>query len=219
MNEEIFSELLAFLHKVVRVKLTEAVGGHDLDHTLRVLHNAEVLASRIPEANLQVVQTAALLHDIARPEEHDSNGGCCHAQLGAEVARALLTNLNAPEEFINHVSSCVRTHRYRDAEAPQTIEAKIVYDADKLDSLGAIGLGRAFLFAGSCNARLHNTQEEALNNPAYGREDTAYREYLVKLRHLPECLQTQAGLAVAEERLTYMAEFFKRLEQEIEGVL
>ena len=83
------------------------------------------------------------------------------------------------------IVNCVKRHRYRSSDLPVTLEEKIVYDADKLDSVGAIGIGRAFLFAGRSGAKVHNTKEDALNSESYSEEDTAYREYLVKLRHIP----------------------------------
>ena len=109
----------------------------------------------------------------------------------------------------------MRSHRYRDEVKPETVEEKIVFDADKLDSLGAVGLGRAFLFAGHCGARLHNTEAEALAGEPYGPEDTAYREYLVKLRHLPEIMLTSEGRRLARERLDFMESFFRRLDAEV----
>jgi len=111
----------------------------------------------------------------------------------------------------------VRRHRYRGRFAPQTIEEKIIYDADKLDSLGCIGIGRAFHFAGRIGARLHNTEDEAVNSLAYSHEDSAYREYLVKLRHVPEKMLTQSGREMAKERAVRMHDFFDRLNQEVYG--
>ena len=120
-----------------------------------------------------------------------------------------------PPDLRAAVAEIIRSHRYRAEARPATPEGRIVFDADKLDSLGATGLGRAFLFAGSCGARLHNTEEEALGGQPYGPEDTAYREYLVKLRHLPRVMQTPAGRKLAEERLRFMAGFFRRLDEEV----
>ena len=82
-----------------------------------------------------------------------------------------------------------------------------------------MGLGRAFLFAGEVGARLHNTEGRASGSAAYSSEDTAFREYLVKLRHLPERMQTEEGARLARQRLTYMAEFFERLSAEEKGRL
>ena len=209
----LFEEHYATLQAVVQEKLSNASGCHDYDHTLRVCRNAELLAAELPAADLRIVRLAALLHDIARPEEMAAKGTLCHAELGAKIVKKLLEERFEPD-FADRVSATVRTHRYRDDNRPQTLEAEIVYDADKLDSLGAVGVGRAFLFAGRENARLHNTAEEALNSPAYSREDTAYREYLVKLRYLPESMLTAPGKRIAMERADFMHDFFEQLEKE-----
>jgi uncharacterized protein len=212
-----YPEAFDCLNEKLRELLIDSGAGHDYDHTLRVMKNAEMLLDEMPGADSEIVRFAALLHDCARPEEHDSKGKICHARRGAEIAFELLTRTGLPLEFCQAVSEAVRTHRYRDGLAPKTVEGKIVFDADKLDSLGAVGLGRAFLFAGSCGARVHNTAEEALSNAAYGPEDTAYREYLVKLRHLPGAMLTPAGRTLAEERLKFMDRFFDRLNEEVYG--
>lgn len=201
----------------VREILLNARGGHDYDHTLRVMQNAMKLLEREPGTDREILRFAAMLHDCARPEEHDSKGGVCHAEKGAELALAMLREEKLPEDFCCAVARAVRTHRYRDGLRPDTPEGKLLFDADKLDSLGAVGVGRAFLFAGACGARVHNTAEEALSNAAYGPEDTAYREYLVKLRHLPGAMLTSAGRQLAEERLKFMEEFFNRLNYEVYG--
>jgi len=210
-SEELFSRV----REAVEAKLAAASGCHDFDHTLRVLANAKMLAAELPEADAEIVALAAMLHDIARPEELASHGKLCHAAAGAGIAEKMLLDFGASPETARAVAEAVRTHRYRGGEKPRTLEAQIVYDADKLDSLGAVGLGRAFLFAGHCGARLHNTEAEALGSPAYSREDTAYREYLVKLRHLPGAMLTEPGRAEGARRLRFMRRFFERLDAEI----
>ncbi|NMD87836.1 HD domain-containing protein [Victivallis vadensis] len=209
-----FDEAFRRLAGTVREKLERASGCHDFDHTLRVLRNAELLAEELPAADLRIVRLAALLHDFARPEEMAAKGKLCHAVLGAELVRPLLAEAGFEPETVDRVSQAVLTHRYRANRIPATLEAQIVYDADKLDSLGAVGIGRAFLFAGREHARLHNTREEALGSAEYSREDTAYREYLVKLSKLPGCMLTAPGRRIAGERAGFMHEFFDRLNSE-----
>lgn len=209
-----FDEAFRRLAGAVREKLERASGCHDFDHTLRVLRNAELLAKELPAADLRIVRLAALLHDFARPEEMAAKGKLCHAVLGAELVRPLLAEAGFEPETVDRVSQAVLTHRYRANRIPATLEAQIVYDADKLDSLGAVGIGRAFLFAGREHARLHNTREEALGSAEYSREDTAYREYLVKLSKLPGCMLTAPGRRIAGERAGFMHEFFDRLNSE-----
>ena len=201
--------------RIVKKSLLCSESSHDLDHTSRVCRNADKLLAELPEADADVVRLAALLHDVARPEEK-GNSRVCHAKRGAEKAEKILKELNVEASLAQRIVAAVRTHRYRDNNVPASLEAQIVYDADKLDSLGAVGIGRAFLFAGKFGARLHNTEKEALTHRAYSKEDTAYREYLVKLRKLPDAMLTAPGKRMALERIGFMQEFFDRLNEETE---
>lgn len=202
----------------VRRELGDAPGCHDFAHTIRVLKNAERIAAEMPGCDLDAVRFGALLHDVARPEELASGGKLCHAALGADKARRILVEEGCENaEFIQHVSEIVRTHRYRGKLKPATPEACIVYDADKLDSLGAFGVARAFHFAGRIGACLHNSEEEALASESYSSQDSAYREYLVKLRKLPDHLLTDPARRFAADRAAFMREFFDRLNEEQEG--
>ena len=210
-----FDTIFQHAGEMVRQKLAASGGCHDFDHTMRVLHNAEAILAHTPEADRQITLLAALLHDIARPEEDAAKGKCCHAELGAIEAAALLEKLAAPPELSHAVAAAIATHRFRRGGAPQSIEAKILFDADKLDSLGAVGIGRAFIFAGKNDARVHNPREEALNNPPYSREDTAYREFLVKLQKIPARLFTPYAKKIALSRVAFMENFFDTLDQEM----
>ena len=203
----------------VRRELGDAPGCHDFAHTLRVLKNAERIAAEEPGCDLNAVRFGALLHDVARPEELASDGGLCHAALGAEKSRRILQEEGCTDTaFMDHVSAIVRTHRYRGNLKPASLEARIVYDADKLDSLGAFGVARAFHFAGRIGACLHNSEQEALTSKSYSDQDSAYREYLVKLRGLPEHLLTDSARRFAADRAAFMRAFFDRLNEEQEGL-
>lgn len=192
---------------------------HDWDHTQRVLQNARQIAER-EGADLLVVQYAAVLHDIGRAAELADEGATCHAARGAAMTRQLLPELGVTEgQFVEHVAQCVATHRYRrrDKARPQTLEARIIFDADKLDCIGAIGIGRSFHFAGRIGARVHNREDEALGSESYSREDTAYREYLVKLRDVHNAMLTKTGRDMAESRHRFMVAFFRQLNCECAG--
>lgn len=190
---------------------------HDWDHTLRVLNHARKLAALEGLRNLRVVELAAVLHDIARADEMAIKGKICHARQGAATAAALLVEAGVEAETIAKVVLCVRRHRYRGDDPPVSLEERIIYDADKLDSIGAIGIGRAFHFAGRIGSRVHNREDEALAGASYGVEDTAYREYLVKLRDIPGRLLTESGRRLAAEAAEFMERFFERLNQETYG--
>ena len=212
-----YSEKLKRLSVAARKRLESAPGCHDWTHTWRVLHNARTIAAGEKNADIQVVEAAAVLHDIARPEELKSKGKLCHAAIGAKMAEQFLRKCGfRNDEFIRKVCNCVKTHRYRGGgESPVSIEEKIVYDADKLDSIGAVGIGRAFHFAGRIGAKLHNTEKEALSSKSYSSEDSAYREYLVKLRHIHGKMLTKTGRKIARRRSGFMHKFFIQLNTEV----
>jgi uncharacterized protein len=218
-NRRFLLERLPDVEEHVRKLLLAMPSCHDWDHTLRVRQNARKLAEA-EKADLLLVDYAALLHDIGRLQELNDQGKTCHAALGAAMSKKILGDMGIKiPKFIEQVAACVRTHRYRGrtAEKPASLEAKVVFDADKLDSLGAIGLARAFHFAGRIGARVHNSETEALNSKSYSREDSAYREFLVKLRHLPKAMLTESGRKYAKKRYMLMQMFFHALDQECNG--
>ena len=206
------------LYEKARRLYEENGSAHRLDHVERVLALAERLA-REEGADPEVVRVAALLHDIGRAEEARTRGRVCHAVYGAELARKILEELGLPADFIERVVRAIRRHRFRGSERPETPEEKVLFDADKLDSLGAVGIGRAFLFAGEVGARLHNPEVDLEKTEPYSREDTAWREFKLKLSRIKDRLLTPSGRRLAEERHRFMEEFFERLHREVRGEL
>lgn len=193
-------------------------GSHGPDHSERVFHNAMTIGRQM-EAELAVLAPAALFHDIGRKEESLSRGRVCHAKRGAEIAAPLLRNLGYLEAEIEAICHCIRTHRFRGGLRPASLEAEILYDADKLDSIGAIGIGRAFLFAGQIGARLHNPEQDPTDTSTYSLEDTAYREFRVKMSKVRNQMLTPVGRAMAEQRHAFMQTFFDQLTRETNGTL
>jgi uncharacterized protein len=196
----------------------DGLGGcHGPDHTERV-HKTVLHLGRLMEARLDVLSAAALLHDIGRMYETREQGKICHAEKGAELARDILEKLSFAPLTIDEIAHCIETHRYRGDNIPMTLEAKILYDADKLDSIGAVGIGRAFLFAGQTGAKLHNdTDVDILDCKPYSKEDTAYREFKFKMSKIKDRMLTPEGRRLAEERHVFMEVFFERLERETKG--
>jgi len=195
-----------------------ARGSHDWDHTERV-YRLCLRIGRKEKADLRVLELAALLHDIGREGEDRSNGKFCHGRTGAALAQGILERHGLDRASVRAVVHCIRTHRFRNRAAPRTLEARILFDADKLDSIGAVGVGRAFLFAGEVGARLHDKAIDVRKTKPYTREDTAYREYLVKLGRVKDRMTTREGKRIAIERHRFMAAFFDRLNKETDGVL
>jgi len=213
------AQKLPVLQEQVRQIMKSMPHCHGWDHTVRVWRNACHIAE-VENADRHVVEYAALLHDIGRAAEFEAPGKACHAEIGASRIPDILHRIGVFDySFIAHVTECVRSHRYRKRKTrvPQTLEAKIVFDADKLDSIGAIGLGRAFHFAGRIGARVHNSKHEALASESYSIEDSAYREYLVKLQYIHQNMLTTEGKRMAQSRHNFMCNFFQRLNSEIKG--
>jgi uncharacterized protein len=192
-------------------------GSHGPDHSERVLHTALTIGREMA-ANLAILAPAALLHDIGRKEESRSLGKICHAQRGAELAAPLLRDLAYTDDDIAAICHCIRAHRFRGAARPESLEARILFDADKLDSIGAIGIGRAFLFAGQIGARLHNPEQDPSLSLPYSLEDTAYREFRVKMSRVRHQMLTPVGLQLAEQRHAFLETFFDQLTRETSGI-
>jgi uncharacterized protein len=195
-----------------------ARGSHDWDHTQRVLGLCLRIGKK-ERGNLEILRLAALLHDIGRSAEDRSNGKICHSQAGASMAGKILKAHGVAKETTEGVIHCIQTHRFRKRAVPISKEARILFDADKLDSIGAVGIGRAFLFAGEVGARLHNKDINLRKTKPYTKEDTAYREYLIKLRKIKDRIFTEEGKRIARERHRFMVEFFERLNRETDGRL
>jgi uncharacterized protein len=121
------------------------------------------------------------------------------------------------EQQKQNILHCISTHRFRGEKVPDTIEARVLFDADKLDSIGAIGVARAFLFAGEVGARLHNPDARIEKTRPYTADDTGYREYRIKLCRIKDRMLTATGRELAEYRHQFMQEFFQRFLLEYDG--
>jgi uncharacterized protein len=170
---------------------------------------------------MEVLRAAVLLHDIARVAE--DQGGPCHATAAAERARTILAA--HPPHKVEAVAHAIASHRFRNSAVPQTLEAKILYDADKLDAIGAIGVARAYAIAGQHGQRLwaavprgysRRALQDARGDVA-DAQHTPLHEFVYKLSQLKDSLFTDTARAIALGRHQYMVDFFARLEQEIKG--
>ena len=196
-----------------------AKGSHDWEHTERVFKLALCIGKK-EKADIETIRYAAILHDIARSCEDKSNGRIDHAERGAAIARDILKRHKFESDKIKRITQCIASHRFRGKNRPATLEAKVLFDADKLDSIGAVGIGRAFLFAGEIGAKLHNSKGTDISRTKpYTTEDTAYREYVVKLCKVKGSMLTREGRRMAQKRHKYMKDFFVRLNGEVEGVI
>ena len=197
---------------------SESNGSHDWFHTKRV-YDLCMKIGRAEGADLDVLGIAAYLHDIGRPFQDRSKGKICHAEKGAELANEILSKFNLTAEHKSNIIHSIRTHRFRGKDIPESLEAKVLFDADKLDSIGAVGIGRAFLFAGEVGATLHNPDMAPEECESYSKNDTCYREYRIKLIKVKDRILTKEGYRIALERHRFMETFFNRFLMEFSGSL
>jgi len=203
---------------------------HNFDHAMRVYNMAVRLAEK-EDVDMEVVKLGALLHDIAGKKElDDSAGKTDHALEGAKVAGSILKKLGCPEKKTRHIQDCIVSHRYRTNNKPETLEAKIIFDADKLETVGAIGAARAFVWVGRNGAHIYKKMDikkyakenlEAGNIMGKIKDKTRHSPQLnweTKDKHILKFLYTKKAKKIAKERMRVITVFFKRLEEEIKGV-
>lgn len=197
-----------------------ADSAHDFEHILRVTHMAQYLAQR-EGAAVEIVRAAALLHDIARHTEDHVDATLDHAEVSARDAKKLVLKNGASETFGERVAAAIRSHRFRGATQPQSLEAKILFDADKLDAIGAIGVARAYALCGAFNQKLYSEPKEnkTATRQQHNAAHTPVDEYHVKLKHLRGRFFTPTAKKIAAERDAFMRAFFEQLAREARGEL
>lgn len=195
---------------------------------MRVYNLALHLAEN-EKVDLDVIKAAALLHDIGgKKEADDPTGKTDHAIESSKMAEPILDSLGYSKSKIKHIQDCIISHRYRTENKPQTKEAEIVFDADKLETVGAIGLARAFVWVGRNNANIYKKTdinkyaEENLGGKINGRiqDKTKHSPQInweTKDKHILNYLYTEKAKRVAKDRMLFSQNFFKRLEREIHG--
>ena len=194
---------------------------HGFDHIERVYRMAERLA-RTEGADLEIVLAAALLHDIEGSHPAGEERANHHFQ-SADLAAEILRGEGWPEDRIAAVQHCIRAHRYRDnREPPATIEAKVLFDADKLDVLGAVGVARTIGYAVQDGQPVYarpSTRFLATGEKEPGEPHSSYHEHLFKLSKIKDRLFTASSREIAAERHAYLDNYFKRLIAEMSGEL
>ncbi len=179
---------------------------HDWQHNLRVMAMCERIG-REEGADMEVLRLAALLHDIGRAEERQT--GECHAEISARLAGEWLSERSMTEAFISRVQSAILAHRFRKDRPPHTLEEKILFDADKLDSIGAIGVARVFAYTGVIGQPIQSDDPN---------QHTPYKEYTWKLQRIKDKLFTKIAHQIAEDRHRFMTTFFEQWEWEVTGI-
>ncbi|MCK5211940.1 HD domain-containing protein [Candidatus Parcubacteria bacterium] len=206
----------------------DTCSAHNMDHVMRVYNLAMKIAEK-EKVDKEIIQVAVLLHDIGGPRErNDHTGKVDHAVESAKMAEPFLQQLGFSEKRIRHILDCIITHRYRSKNRPVSVEAKIVFDADKLETVGAIGVARGFVWVGKNNAHIYRKvdiekySKENLGGKINGRikDKTKHSPHLnweTKDKYILKYLYTKKAKALARERLKYLKSFLSKLEREIKG--
>jgi uncharacterized protein len=198
---------------------------HDYDHLVRVIALAEKLQAS-EGGDLPTIWAAVALHDIGQERERRHGGD--HALIGAALAAELLKDTPFPQQYIPAVQQAIQEHRMTGGVMPQTLEGRILYDADKLDCLGAIGIGRLYCITGRYNQKVYAPIPDDIVEPIDPQMIRILRrrpdyspsiEFQLLFANLPERMTTNTGREMAHERFAFMQEFFSRLRQEVEGEL
>lgn len=212
--------------EIIKKRIEEGLSrsAHNIDHVMRVFNLSKIIAQTELDVNINILEPAALLHDIARSiESNDKSGKTDHAVLGSEMAVDILKELHYSSSEIKQIQHCISSHRYRTNNIPQTIEAKILFDADKLDVIGSVGIARTFMLAGQFGQRITATTNDEYNEKNIvnnGRikdvsKHSPYMEYEFKFKKIPQKLFTKEGKRIGAEKLKYMEQFFSILDKEL----
>ena len=220
MSELEKTEIISKTADFVRSKLEGEGSGHDWWHIQRVWNTAKNIASQTSEeADILIVELAALLHDIA---DHKFHGG--DTTVGPKVAREWLKSIHVQEKVILHVAEIIHDLSFKGAEVAtpmNTIEGEIVQDADRLDAIGAIGIARAFAYGGYKSRELYNPEVKPRMHTSFEayKNDKGHtiNHFYEKLFLLKDKMNTDIAKAIANERHQFMTEYVDRFLKEWNG--
>ena len=181
-------------------------GAHDLTHLHRVWSNAGQLLASHAGADQLVVMAACYLHDLVNLPKNHPQRALASRQSGVAARQALLA-AGFPAERLDAVVHAIEAHSFSAALPAESIEAKIVQDADRLDALGAVGLARLFYIAGQMNSALADGADPLAQYRPLDDRRFALDHIVVKLAKLPSMMQTGAGRALGELRLARLTAF------------
>jgi len=191
---------------------------HGFDHIERVYKLCQIIG-KAEGADADLLLTAALLHDCDGSDPTQNNRAEHHL-LSAEKAGRILRDMEWTDEDIQKVQHCIRAHRFRQSEPPQTIEAKCLFDADKLDVIGAIGIARTIGYAVQAGEPIYFKPSSTFletGTLSEGERHSVYHEYLFKLSKVQDTLYTESGRRLARGRNQFLETFFNQLVDEVEG--
>jgi uncharacterized protein len=212
---EIILKTQAFLQD----KFSTESSGHDYWHMYRTWKVAKHIATNEPDADMFIVELAALLHDIADWKFHDGD-----EEAGPRAAREWLESLGVDNDVIEHIEDIIRNVSFKGANVEtklETIEGQIVHDADKLDAIGAIGIGRTFAYGGAKGRPMHDPNQSAEQHDTFeaykNSNSPTINHFYEKLLLLKDRMFTKTGKELAQHRHEVMEQFLQEFLEEWEG--
>ncbi len=201
------------LHEVIHL-YRDADPAHDFSHILRVCHNAEVIGAK-EGADMEILLMAALLHDAGAGSKSLNSDQAWPAAV--HLARDFLTRKGWKEEAQEQVLYAVKVHRYSMGILPETLEARILQDADRLDALGAVGIARVFLTGGDLKRRLYHPDDPFCKHRGPDDREWNLDHFYQKLLLLKDGMHTTTAREMAGRRTELMRRYLAELQREIEG--
>jgi uncharacterized protein len=203
---------LKSLEKEVKRRMSND-SAHDFEHIMRVYKNAQKICKK-EKIDPKLVLSAVLLHDIVSYPKSDKRSKLSSVQ-SAELSKKILQNYNFSGEEIKIVSDAIRDHSFSKNKIPQTIEGKILQDADRLDALGAVGIARVFAVAGSENRPFYNKSDPFCSKRDPDDKKWTLDHFYKKLFRLESLMNTNSGRIEAKRRIKILKDFVSELKNEI----
>ena len=214
MAKNIDASLSQQLEQALVQSQTSHDASHDVFHARRVKLNAYAIAEREGSGDLRILTAAAYLHDIVNLAKNDPNRAQASV-LSAQAAVPILSSLDFSDAEIKAIAHCIEAHSFSANIEPTTLEARILQDADRLESLGALGIARTFYIAGKLDSELFDGQDPCASARELDDKRFAIDHFKVKLLTLSHTMKTDAGKAIANERTQSMRHFLENLADEI----
>lgn len=189
---------------------------HDIHHFRRVTNNAFNIASYYPEEMIDrsVLLAAAYFHDVVNlPKDHPHRHMA--SKYSAEKAADVLMDLGFDKTKIPHVQHAILTHSFSANIQPETLEAKVLQDADRIDGFGTVGVLRALYVSGRLNRSLFDEKDPLAKDRPLDDQKYSLDHFETKILVMPKFLKTEAGKSIAEPRVEIVRKFRNLIAQEI----
>jgi uncharacterized protein len=202
------------IKRKVRRMLENQDPAHDFYHIMRVYNNAKIIGRR-EGSNMEILLPAVLLHDLVVYPKGSAKSSKSSDE-SADLAESILQSYGYPQDQINQICYCIRTHSYSKRFVPVSLEARILQDADRLDALGAIGIARTFSVGGSENRKFYNVYDPFYRT-SRNLDDTKWTldHFQTKLLKLEDFMHTETAKKIAKERTRFMVLFIRQLQKEV----